>query len=44
MKGVGTEPAYLVNTPTEHYVYEEPDEFRDSVERREQRLSRRPGR
>lgn len=28
MKGVGTEPAYLINTPTEHYVYGEPDEFR----------------
>lgn len=28
MKGIGTEPAYLVNTPTEHYVYAEPDEFR----------------
>src|SRR5256885_14475089 len=28
MKGVGTEPAYLVNTPSEHYVYDEPDEFR----------------
>jgi len=28
MKGVGTEPAYLVNTPTEHYVYDDPDEFR----------------
>jgi len=28
MKGIGTEPAYLVNTPTEHYVYESPDEFR----------------
>jgi dTDP-4-dehydrorhamnose 3,5-epimerase len=28
MKGIGTEPAYLVNTPTEHYVYDEPDEFR----------------
>jgi dTDP-4-dehydrorhamnose 3,5-epimerase len=28
MKGIGTEPAYLVNTPTEHYVYEQPDEFR----------------
>ena len=28
MKGVGTEPAYLINTPTEHYVYEQPDEFR----------------
>ncbi len=28
MKGVGTESAYLVNTPTEHYVYDTPDEFR----------------
>ena len=28
MKGIGTEPAYLVNTPTEHYVYDAPDEFR----------------
>jgi dTDP-4-dehydrorhamnose 3,5-epimerase len=28
MKGIGTEPAYLVNTPTEHYVYDDPDEFR----------------
>jgi dTDP-4-dehydrorhamnose 3,5-epimerase len=28
MKGAGTEPAYLVNVPTEHYVYGEPDEFR----------------
>jgi len=28
MKGVGTEPAYLVNIPTEHYVREAPDEFR----------------
>ena len=28
MKGVGTEPAYLVNTPTHHYVYAEPDEHR----------------
>jgi dTDP-4-dehydrorhamnose 3,5-epimerase len=28
MKGVGTEPAYLINTPTEHYVYDEPDEHR----------------
>ena len=26
--GDGTEPAYLINTPTEHYVYENPDEFR----------------
>ena len=28
MKGIGTEPAYLVNTPTEHYVYDDPDEHR----------------
>jgi dTDP-4-dehydrorhamnose 3,5-epimerase len=28
MKGVGVEPAYLVNVPTEHYVYDDPDEFR----------------
>ncbi len=28
MKGVGVEPAYLINTPTEHYVYDAPDEFR----------------
>ena len=28
MKGVGVEPAYLVNIPTEHYVYDDPDEFR----------------
>ena len=28
MKGIGVEPAYLINTPTEHYVYNEPDEFR----------------
>ncbi|MBI5710189.1 MAG: dTDP-4-dehydrorhamnose 3,5-epimerase family protein [Candidatus Eisenbacteria bacterium] len=28
MKGIGVEPAYLVNTPTEHYVYDQPDEFR----------------
>lgn len=28
MKGVGPEPAYLVNTPSEHYVYDDPDEFR----------------
>jgi dTDP-4-dehydrorhamnose 3,5-epimerase len=28
MKGTGTEPAFLVNVPTEHYVYESPDEFR----------------
>jgi dTDP-4-dehydrorhamnose 3,5-epimerase len=30
MKGIGTEPAYLVNTPSERYVYAEPDEFRVS--------------
>jgi len=28
MKGISTEPAYLINVPTEHYVYAEPDEFR----------------
>jgi len=28
MKGVGGEPAYLVNVPTEHYVYDDPDEHR----------------
>jgi dTDP-4-dehydrorhamnose 3,5-epimerase len=28
MKGVGTEPAYLINTPTEHYIYDAPDEHR----------------
>jgi len=28
MKGIGSEPAYLVNTPTEHYIYYHPDEFR----------------
>src|SRR5438093_2585475 len=28
MKGIGVEPAYLVNTPTEHYVQDDPDEFR----------------
>ena len=28
MKGVGTEPAYLVNIPTEHYDYDHPDEYR----------------
>jgi dTDP-4-dehydrorhamnose 3,5-epimerase len=28
MKGIGTEPAYLVNTPTEHYEYANPDEHR----------------
>ena len=28
MKGLGAEPAYLVNTPSEHYLYDDPDEFR----------------
>ena len=28
MKGIGTEPAMLVNTPTEPYKYDQPDEFR----------------
>jgi len=28
MKGVGTEPAFLINTPTHAYDYKEPDEFR----------------
>jgi dTDP-4-dehydrorhamnose 3,5-epimerase len=28
MKGIGLEPAYLVNCPTEPYKYNEPDEFR----------------
>ncbi|MGH7682390.1 MAG: dTDP-4-dehydrorhamnose 3,5-epimerase family protein [Candidatus Eiseniibacteriota bacterium] len=28
MKGIGTEPAMLVNTPTEPYNYATPDEFR----------------
>jgi dTDP-4-dehydrorhamnose 3,5-epimerase len=28
MKGVGNEPAYLVNTPTHPYDYRAPDEFR----------------
>ena len=28
MKGIGTEAAYLVNVPTEHYVYDDPDEHR----------------
>ncbi len=28
MKGIGVEPAYLINTPTDHYVYDDPDEFR----------------
>jgi dTDP-4-dehydrorhamnose 3,5-epimerase len=28
MKGIGTEPAMLVNVPTEMYKYDQPDEFR----------------
>jgi len=28
MKGLGAEPAYLVNTPSDHYVHAEPHEFR----------------
>ena len=28
MKGIGIEPAYLVNTPSEHYDYGNPDEYR----------------
>ena len=28
MKGIGAEPAYLINCPTEPYNYDEPDEFR----------------
>jgi len=28
MKGIGTEPAMLVNTPTEPYRYDKPDEYR----------------
>jgi dTDP-4-dehydrorhamnose 3,5-epimerase len=28
MKGIGTEPAYLINTPSEHYLHTEPDEHR----------------
>ena len=28
MKGIGTEPAYLLNIPTEVYNYENPDEYR----------------
>ena len=28
MKGIGTEPAYLVNTPDQPYDYAQPDEFR----------------
>ena len=28
IKGIGNEPAYLINCPTEPYNYEQPDEFR----------------
>ncbi len=28
-KGLGTQPAYVVNIPTELYNYEKPDEFRE---------------
>jgi dTDP-4-dehydrorhamnose 3,5-epimerase len=28
MKAIGTEPGMLINTPSRHYVYEDPDEFR----------------
>ncbi|MEO0108702.1 MAG: dTDP-4-dehydrorhamnose 3,5-epimerase family protein [candidate division WOR-3 bacterium] len=28
MKGIGTEPAYFINCPTEVYNYEKPDEYR----------------
>ena len=28
MKGIGTEPGYVVNIPTEPYDYKNPDEFR----------------
>ncbi len=28
MKGIGTEPGYLVNCPTEPYDYKNPDEYR----------------
>ena len=30
MKGISTEPTYLVNCPTELYKYDKPDEFRIS--------------
>jgi len=35
MKGVGHEPTYLVNVPTEPYRYDEPDEFRVDPHSRE---------
>ncbi len=28
MKGIGTEPAYMINIPDKHYNYEAPDEYR----------------
>jgi dTDP-4-dehydrorhamnose 3,5-epimerase len=28
IKGIGTEPAYMINCPTEVYDYDRPDEFR----------------
>jgi dTDP-4-dehydrorhamnose 3,5-epimerase len=28
MKGIGREPAFFINCPTEVYVYDQPDEFR----------------
>jgi dTDP-4-dehydrorhamnose 3,5-epimerase len=28
MKGIGVEPGYLVNCPSEPYVYDNPDEYR----------------
>jgi dTDP-4-dehydrorhamnose 3,5-epimerase len=28
MKGIGSEPAYLINVPTEHYAHGDPDEHR----------------
>jgi dTDP-4-dehydrorhamnose 3,5-epimerase len=28
VKGIGTEPAYLINCPTESYDYDNPDEYR----------------
>ena len=28
MKGIGTEPAYLINCPTESYDHDSPDEYR----------------
>ena len=28
MKAIGTEPAYMLNTPDRPYAYQDPDEFR----------------